>query len=167
MNSAWLWSRARLAINQNKNISRYQTTNLLKTRFLFLVINKGQKEDKSKFVTKFVGIIVTNIRIFSSKNISQVASKTSATQCFFTDHLNLKIVNKTTCRTPSKNPRQLWTQLKSFRTVAIVFRGFQDFLIYLVKYFWSLLSSHNLITQQCFAIAMYIKFFWFQEIERL
>ena len=46
---------------KQKNISRYQTINLLKTRFLFWVCKKGQKEDKSKFVTKSVGIIVTII----------------------------------------------------------------------------------------------------------
>ena len=58
-------------------------------------------------------------------------------QCFFSDHLNHKTVNKTTCRMPSENPRQLWAhQLRSFGTVAIIFWGFQ---VYLVKYFWSLL----------------------------
>ena len=33
--------------------------------------------------------------------------KSLATQCFFTDHLKHKTVNKTTCRTPSVNPRKL------------------------------------------------------------
>ena len=36
----------------------YQTTNLLKTGCLLLVCKKEQKEDKCKFVTKSVGIIV-------------------------------------------------------------------------------------------------------------
>ena len=53
---------------------------------------KGQKKDESELVTKLVGIIVT-IKIF-------------ATQCFFTDHLKHKTVNKTTCRTPSASPRE-------------------------------------------------------------
>ena len=44
------------------------TTNLLKTWFLFLVCKKGQKEDKSEFVTKFVGILVKVF--FSSKKTS-------------------------------------------------------------------------------------------------
>ena len=35
-------------------------------------------------------------------------SKTFATECFFTDYLNHKTVNKTTCRTPSANTRQVW-----------------------------------------------------------
>ena len=117
---------------QKTNISHYQTTNLLKTRFLFLVFKKGKKENKNRFVTKFVGIIV---KLFSCKNVSQIASETFARQCFFTDHLNHKIVNKTTCRKPSANPHQLWKQLKSFRTVVIIFLAFQDFLIYLAKYF--------------------------------
>ena len=34
------------------------------------------------------------------------------------------------------------------------FWGFQDFLIYLAKYFWSPLNSPNLIAQQRFARAM-------------
>ena len=70
-----------------------------------------------------------------------IFSKTLATQLFFTDHLNHKTVNKTTWRTPSANPRQLWVHLlKSFRTVAIIFWGFQDFLIHLAKHVWSLLK---------------------------
>ena len=36
--------------------------------------------------------------------------KTFATQCFLTDQVNHKIVNKTTYRTPSANPRQLCTR---------------------------------------------------------
>ena len=39
-------------------VSCYQTTNLLKNLFLFLVCKKGQNKDKSKFVTKTVVIIV-------------------------------------------------------------------------------------------------------------
>ena len=77
----------------------------MKNRFLLLVCKKGEKEDKNKFAAKFVGIIVT---IISCKNVFQIASKTFATQCFFTDHLNHKIMNKKTCRTPLANPRQLW-----------------------------------------------------------
>ena len=67
-------------LTKNRNTFWYQTTNLLKTRSLFFVCKKGEKEDKSKFVTTFVGIIV---RLFSSKNVSQIASKTLTTQCFF------------------------------------------------------------------------------------
>ena len=46
---------------KSTNISRYQTANLLKTRFLFLVCKKGQKENKTEFVTKCVGNILTII----------------------------------------------------------------------------------------------------------
>ena len=54
--------------------------------------------------------------------ISQIASKAFATECFFTDHMNHRTINKTTCRTPSANPRQPWAhELKSFQTVAIIF----------------------------------------------
>ena len=57
-------------------------------------------------------------------------------QCFSTDHLKHKTLNKTTCRTPSANPCHLCVhQLKSFPTAILIFPGFQDFLIYLAKYF--------------------------------
>ena len=43
---------------------------------------------------------------------------------------------------PSANPRQLCAhQSKGFATTMAIFWGFQYFLIYLVKYFWSLLNS--------------------------
>ena len=54
---------------------------------------KGHKLDKSKFVTKSVGIIDTIIFMYVSFS-NQIASKTFATQCFFTDYLNHKIVKK-------------------------------------------------------------------------
>ena len=63
--------------------------------------------DKSKFETKSVGIIDTIIFINVSFS-NQIASKTFATQFFFTDYLNHETVNKTTCRTLSANPHQLW-----------------------------------------------------------
>ena len=49
--------------------------------------------DKNELVIKSERIIVTTIFI------CQIAGKTFATQCFFTDHLNYKILNKTTCNT--------------------------------------------------------------------
>ena len=64
---------------------------------------KGQERDESELVTKLEGIIV------SYKNISKIPCKVFATQCFFTDHLKHKFLNKTTCRPPSANPRQLCT----------------------------------------------------------
>ena len=68
---------------------------------------KGLKIDKSKFETKSVGIIDTISFMYVSFS-NQIASKTFATLCFFTDYLNHKIVNKTTCRTLSANPHELW-----------------------------------------------------------
>ena len=62
---------------------------------------KGQKSYKSELVTKFV------TKLFSYKHLSQIPYKIFATQCFSTDHLKRKIVNKITFRTPSANPRQL------------------------------------------------------------
>ena len=66
---------------------------MLKTKFLFLVCKKRQKEDKKIFVTKSVGIILT---IFTCKNISQTVSKTFATQCLLTHtRENSKMLNIT------------------------------------------------------------------------
>ena len=78
---------------------------LAENLILVFVCKKGQREDKSKFVTKSVGKTVTIIFV---QNVSQIAGKTFATECFFTDFLNHKTVNKTTCSTPSANSRQLW-----------------------------------------------------------
>ena len=48
--------------------------------------------------------------------------KILATQCFFTDHLNHKTVNKKACRMPSANSRQQCAHyLKSFPTAMISF----------------------------------------------
>ena len=41
--------------------------------------------------------------LFSSENISQIANKTFATQCFFTDHLN----HKTVIKQPVESPQQI------------------------------------------------------------
>ena len=41
--------------------------------------------------------------LLSYKNISQIASKTFATQ-----HLLKQALAKTTCRTPSANPGKIW-----------------------------------------------------------
>ena len=54
----YLWMTVSDTLNFS---SSYQTTNLLKTWFLFLVCKKRQKEDNSEFVTTSVGIIVTII----------------------------------------------------------------------------------------------------------
>ena len=112
---------------------------------LVLISPREQKRDKSKIATKFVGIIV------SCKSLSQILCKIFSTQCFFTDHSKYKMVNKTTCRTTPANPHQLCANwLKSFLIAMIIFWGFQDLLIYLGKYFWSLLTSPNLIFQLLF-----------------
>ena len=39
------------------------------------------------------------------KTFSQIHYEIFGTQCFFTNHLRHKSVNKTTCSTPSPNPR--------------------------------------------------------------
>ena len=99
---------------KNRNICCYQTSNLLKTLFFFLRCKEGKKKIKMNLS---LNLQEFQLRLFSCKNISQIASKTFATQCFFTDYLIRKSVSKTICRTPSANPCQLRTyQLKSFQT---------------------------------------------------
>ena len=74
--------------------------------FCFWFLRKGRKGIKSKFVTIFERIKATVRRkIFATKRLT---SKIFATQCSFDDHIRHKIVNKTTCRTPNANPRQLY-----------------------------------------------------------
>ena len=125
---------------------KQKTEIFLVTRFLFLVSTNGQTRDKREFAAKFVGIIVT---IFFVKKNSQIPFEIFPTDCFFTGHL--KKSKETTFRTSSPNPRQLCAhQSKSFPTVLIIFWGFKDFLIYLSKYFWSLLNSPYLIFQLLF-----------------
>ena len=74
---------------------------------MFLVSTKKEKREKSEFVTKFMGIIVTII--FISKSLSNSLYNLCHV-VFFTDHLNHKTVNKTTGRTLLANPRQLCAQ---------------------------------------------------------
>ena len=81
-----LWTR-------NRNISRYQITNLLKTWFLFLVCKKGQKKDKSKFVTKSVGIIVTTIFILKLPIKPLLHSVTFALTSFYYVSLEIWLGN--------------------------------------------------------------------------
>ena len=63
LNSAYLWSRARLAINKKQSYFLLQDHQLAKNLILFLASVKEQKRDKSEFLTNFVGIIVALIFI--------------------------------------------------------------------------------------------------------
>ena len=46
---------------KKRNISYYQTTNLLRTWILLFVFKKREKKDRNEFVTKSVEIIATLI----------------------------------------------------------------------------------------------------------
>ena len=62
------------------------------------------------------------MQLCSCQNISHIV-----TQCFFTDHLNHKTVNKTTFRTPLANLHLLCAHwLKNFPTLMIIFSEFPD-----------------------------------------
>ena len=120
---------------------------------MFLVSAKGQNRDKSEFVTKFAGIIVT---IISYKNFSQITCKNFAKQCFFTDHLKHKTVNRTTCRMHSANLRQLRAHwLKSFPAANDYFSRLAGFphlfvKVFLITFKFSLFeSSTTFLQEQC------------------
>ena len=61
LNSAHVWSRARLAISKKQNYFWLEDHQLAEDLILVLVSMKGQKKDESKRVSKFVGIKVTII----------------------------------------------------------------------------------------------------------
>ena len=103
------------------------------------------------------------LRLFSYKNLSQIPCKVFPAKCFFTDHLKQKTLNKTTCRMPSANSRQLFARkFKSFLTAMIIFWGFQGLPIYMAKYLWSLLNSPNDFRVEISFMSKW-KTFWFQK----
>ena len=61
MNSALPWSTARLAINKKQKYSSLTDHQLAEKLILGFGVQEKTKKDKSKFVTKSVGIIVTII----------------------------------------------------------------------------------------------------------
>ena len=125
-----------------------------------LVSVKRQKRNASVLVTKFAAIIVT---IYFHIKIPLKFLVKSLLQCFFTNHWKRKTLNKTTCRTPSSNLRQLYVNyLRAFR---LLFRVFQDFLIYLAKCFWSLLHSINL-TFELHSLSLFWTFPYIEQIFR-
>ena len=78
----------------------------------FMVSVTRQKSNKREFVTKYVGIIA---KLFSHKNRSEIAGKIFVTQCFLTDHLNHKILNKRSLNTFSKYLPTMCTLVKVFQ----------------------------------------------------
>ena len=88
----------------NRNIFRYQTTNFQKFDSCFWFPRKGRKRIKTSLL---LNLWELHLKLFSNRNISQIASKISATQCFFTYHLKHKTVNNTTFWTPSANSCQV------------------------------------------------------------
>ena len=69
--------------------------------------------------------------------ISQIANKTVDTQCFFTDHLNYKTVNKKTCRTPSANPHPVVnttyqrSQLKIWKNLSLKSKSIEEQMVWI------------------------------------
>ena len=148
-NSAWLWSRAWVALNKNQIFFVTKITSLMKNWFLLLVFREGKQRGKLEFETKFVRII--NIITFVLKSLKLLV-KLLLHIVFFTDHLKLKTVNETTYQLQAH-------YLENFPTVMIIFGGFQDLLIYLLKYFWLILNTRNFVFQWFFSRAMLTKQF--------
>ena len=125
MDSAYLWRIAQLAIKKKqKNFSL--PDHQLAENFIFDFYERTKKEWKQIYRNYSDGYI----------------------HVFFIDHSRHKTVNETTCRTPSANACQLCSyELKSFPTAMTIFWGYQNFLIFLTKYFWPLLNSPYLIFQ--------------------
>ena len=147
MNLTYLWGRAQLAMNKKTNISHYQTIDLLKIWFLFLVSTKGQTRDKGEFVTKFVEIVES----LSYENLSEIPCKIFAVQCFSADHLKHKTIKKTIFRNPSVSPCQLCAHfLKSFWTALIIFWS--------CWFIWQSIFDHFQIS-----LIWFINFFFLQE----
>ena len=98
----------------------YQSTNLLKIIFLFsCFLQKNKKNDKSEFVTKFLGSIVAITLLYK---VSKKTSKIVATQCFLTDRLRKTLANK---RTYFSLPRQLLL-FEAFRISWFVWQSISD-----------------------------------------
>ena len=60
LNSVYLWDRARLAMNKKQKYFSWPDHQLAENLILVFGFYEGQIKDKSEFVTKVVGIIVTN-----------------------------------------------------------------------------------------------------------
>ena len=88
-------------LTKNRNISRYQTNNLLKIGFLFLDFTIEKKGIKANLYLSFYESL---LQMLSYKNVSQTACKILATPRFFMGHLRHETVNEITRRTPSGNP---------------------------------------------------------------
>ena len=87
----------------------------------YLVCKKGQKVEKSKYVTKSVGMIVT---IISNYFHVKMLVKPFLHSFFFIDQWSHKTVKKTTCRMHSANPGQLWAHLLKNFWIAVIIWGF-------------------------------------------
>ena len=75
-----------------------------------------------------------------------VTSKIFATQCFLTDHLKHKIVNKTTCRMSSANPLQLYKHIRepfNYYDNFLKLSGFADLFdkVFMINFKFSLLEN--------------------------
>ena len=121
--------------------------------------------------------------------MSHILSKKFPTQCLFIGHLNHKIVYKTTCRTPSANPRKLWANphkldpklfLVDVLWVQIVFswlfRGFYIFShrflvgpnVFLVGVLWVQNFSHGyFVSPKFFLVCILWLISWYKDFQML
>ena len=122
---------------------------MLKTLFLFFVSTKGQKRNRSEFVNKFVGIYSYNY--FNVKISLNLLVKSLLHSFFSLITWNTKAQTKRIV----ERPQQIFANYvhinwRAFQLLLLFFGCFQDFLIFLAKYFWSLFNFPNLIFQPPF-----------------
>ena len=133
-NSAYLWSWARTKSKTKQNYFSLTDHQLAENPILVFGFHERTKK-------RWIWICNKICRTYSydhfhEKICLKVVVNSFLHSVFFTDHLKHRILNQATCRAPSANPPQVWThQLKSSPTAMIIFWGFQNFLIYLAKYF--------------------------------
>ena len=134
-----LWSRARLVVNKKRNIFFVARSPACWNIYSWFWILWKNRKRKKQFVTKFVK---TKVAI----NFIQRCVVNSRSNLFFPMLKdNLQDYSEEIF---SNHVHFSW---RAFKQSWLYFRGFQNFLIYLEKYSWSLLESPNLIFQHFFA----------------
>ena len=134
LNLAWLWSRAQLAINKKQKYFLLPDHQLAEKLILIFGLQKRTKQGKSKLVTKSVGIIVMIILFLKLLVKPWLHSVFSL----------IIWITKLQIKQPVKRPQQILTAnspimgtlSEKLFNCCDNFWGFQDLLIYLVKYFF-------------------------------
>ena len=100
----WIWHDFEVEATRYKQKTEIflitRPPNSCKYDSCFWFVRKDKERIKANLYINLMEIL---FELLSYKNISQIASKTFATQ-----HLLKQALAKTTCRTPSANPGKIW-----------------------------------------------------------